>query len=222
MQKILVLVFGIAFGLVALAMVFQAAKTPGDIRSRAKEVQSIYKQWEFNGATTEGWSSSSVSNGYLKFLIAAPGTPSTENKTVSASMPMGLKTIIISMKVSSRGSIPIPYCPPGKQCDFDQGPSPAIEDQFTAQLTYTLSGKGGYAPPFVFSGIADGIMKTYSFTIPSSEAITVQNMQISFINNSKPGNLVAIDWIRLMGPVQSSVYPTSTRPTPGIYFSPRQ
>lgn len=70
--KILTLVFGIAFGIIALIMVYKAVQDNTERRSQAAEEQITYKQWEFNGKDAEGWKvpeGSTVSGGYLHLPI---------------------------------------------------------------------------------------------------------------------------------------------------------
>jgi len=106
-NKILILVFGIAFGLVALVMIFQGVKTSSDIRSRAAQTNQIYKQWEFNSADTEGWSGVSpyigiVSGGKLMISgMKAHALPSFRNTSIEVSLPNGLKSVSFSMAVGN-------------------------------------------------------------------------------------------------------------------------
>ena len=82
-NKIFIIVFGIAFGLMALAMGFKGVKNTSDIRSRASEAHSIFKQWEFNGQTSEDWVSVPVNGiirgGLFTFSLPAHKTPNELN-----------------------------------------------------------------------------------------------------------------------------------------------
>src|SRR5258706_3096173 len=98
-HKILILVFGAAFGLVALALGYQAMNRSADIRSKAAEEQSIYKQWEFNGTDAEGWMGENpyialTQNGYLRLVMHRfARLLALRNIQVNAKLPKGLKTI---------------------------------------------------------------------------------------------------------------------------------
>ena len=71
-QKILMIVFSVAFGVIALAISYQAMQRSTEGRSKAAEEQIIYKQWEFNGKDTEGWKvpvGTTLISGYLHLPI---------------------------------------------------------------------------------------------------------------------------------------------------------
>lgn len=119
------LVFGIAFGLIVLVMTYVALKGSTEGRSKAAEEQVVYKQWEFNGPSSEGWdtvgqNTSSVHDGFLSFLLKkltlSAGIRNTEINTV---LPYGLKTIAISLSVGPESIVmPTPVvCPPPPKCD---------------------------------------------------------------------------------------------------------
>lgn len=130
-DRILVAVFGILFGVVALALLYQAVSNTTDLRSKAAQVQQIYKQWEFNGSDTEGWQSLSphsvsVRNGALVVEVGKGSSqlPIFRNTSVGASLPRGLKTVSFSLSVGKiqaptrfpTGRLPGPNCPPAPDC----------------------------------------------------------------------------------------------------------
>lgn len=105
-QKILILVFGVAFGLVALALAYQAVKTSADIRSKAAATSQIYKQWEFNTVNSpEGWYAvdpytATVGNGFFTLSdLKTKMLPAFQNTSAGVSLPAGLKKITFSMSV---------------------------------------------------------------------------------------------------------------------------
>lgn len=130
LNKIFLLVFGIAFGLVGLALAFQGAKTASDLRSRAAQTNQIYKQWEFNGRTAEGWVAVAPYTDYVQsgFYVVSGGKtsvlPAFRNTNVATSLPTGLKSISLSLAV---GPVRIPKptpirCSPPPSC-----PGPMIQ-----------------------------------------------------------------------------------------------
>lgn len=71
-NRILTLVFGVAFGIVGLTMMYKAVQDNTERRSQAAEEQITYKQWEFNGKDAEGWKvpvGTTVNGGYLRLPI---------------------------------------------------------------------------------------------------------------------------------------------------------
>lgn len=106
--KILTLVFGIAFGVIGLIMVYKAVQDSTENRSKAAEEQITYKQWEFNGKDTEGWKvpvGSTVRSGYLRLppiyqmgLLNSDGSTKQnvlriDNTAVNTVFPVGNKQI---------------------------------------------------------------------------------------------------------------------------------
>lgn len=125
-NNIFILVFSIAFGLLAIVLGYRAVTNSSDIRSRAEQTVQIYKQWEFTGSDSEGWSAipphtSIVRNGSLIVTVSKGNKlPAVRNSTVDAHVPPGLKSIQFSMAVGSVPTItryPTPtICPPAPIC----------------------------------------------------------------------------------------------------------
>ncbi len=106
-SKILLIVFGAAFGLVALALGYQAVKDSSDIRSRAATEGDVYRTWEFL-SDKEGWKatggSADINNGALSFVISnTKKIPSLVNTSVETDMPQGKK--YIAMYLALEGSV---------------------------------------------------------------------------------------------------------------------
>ncbi len=329
-HKVLVLVFGAAFGLVALALGYQAMNSSADIRSKAAEEQSIYKQWEFNGSDTEGWVSekpytTKAQNGYLTLAIQKfPALAVLRNFQVNTKMPRGLKTIAISMAVGAIVPVtptptptvtpaPPTQCPPAPKCpngqrpivgdprggttkgcpayicatDPTNGPTPVSKQEggfgafvkgaadetddgaliktagacsmeakmcpdgyyvgrsgprcefvlcpdpkrpqptgkpsdipFIGLVYYKLVGKTVFEKPIEFKGITNGKFQEYKITLPDGGDIAIERLRVIVVSALKPGDTIAVDWVRLLGPVvKPSAYPTptpfsSTTPTP--------
>ncbi len=111
------------FGIIALVLGYKAVMTNTEQRSRAAETQTIYKQWEFNGRDSQGWSVSSPTTSVMKAgaLVVTAGRsalPSLRNTTVDASVPAGLKTVSFSLSV---GSVQVPA---RREGDGSCGPAP--------------------------------------------------------------------------------------------------
>lgn len=108
----------LAFSLVGLAVTYQAFVQGGDVRSKAAQSEVIFKRWELNGVTTEGWGlyptvpstageqpkQSILSNTiYTKggYLFLTPMRPSQVlgNVKVSATLPKGEKTLSVRLSI---------------------------------------------------------------------------------------------------------------------------
>lgn len=124
-DKILVGVLSLLFGIVGLVFIYQAVKTSTEQRSKAAEARTIYKQWEFNGENTEGWTAvlpgtATIKNGALIVsMVKGTALPAFRNSSVKTSIPKGLKTVSISMAVGAvqaptitKGPIPTPTAAP--------------------------------------------------------------------------------------------------------------
>lgn len=202
-DKIFVAVLGTLFGIIGLVAVYYAATSSTESRSKAAESQTIFKQWEFNGASADGWTKAKTSGGFLRFPATSLNTPSTENNTVNASLPSGAKTITFSLGVIQPGSTGTPRCPPNVACDIETQTS---VKPFSAKLIYTPMEKSIHTRPLIFTGVLNGQMKTYSLVLPNSEAFTISDLQLIFTEGTKPGDKVSLDWIRIGG---QGVTPTS-------------
>jgi hypothetical protein len=208
-HKILVLVFGIAFGLVALAFAYQGVKTSNDIRSRAAQTDQIYKQWEFNGATTEGWVQTNltgikVANGFL--------TASTTNnnailfhKSVSAAMPVGNKYLKFRLGVYSPQPVKKSFAP------LPTGyPTPTSQPGiFTVTVSYFIRGTSRQNMLPAIPGTAFGNMYEYSVRFPDIGGITIDSIQMT-LKPMRAGMSIQLDWVRLIG------QPLPPTPTPTI------
>jgi len=105
-RKILIIVLGIVFGVSFLAISYKAATTSREDRSKAAEEETIVKQWEFNGNTTEGWTKVknkdliySVSNGFLH-IITGSTLPKTIYATDTYFSITGIKKVKINIRLS--------------------------------------------------------------------------------------------------------------------------
>jgi len=118
-HKILILVFGIAFGLVALALVYQGTRTSTDIRSRAALEEKIVQGWEFNGETTENWTGVNINsltlkpivlpNKVLVFGVLGIGKPGEIRNDTVKTIPVGFKKIKFRLLASSMTKKSYPF-----------------------------------------------------------------------------------------------------------------
>lgn len=105
-HKVLILVLGVAFGFVLLAMGYQGVKTAQDLRSRAASTTSVYKQWTF-ASSAEGWSGISKNvvsavGGHLQLSISTSrNVPAITNSTVNTSIPAGKKYVALTIALDS-------------------------------------------------------------------------------------------------------------------------
>lgn len=154
-QKILTLVFGVAFGIIALIMVYKAVQDSTENRSKAAEEQVTYKQWEFNGKDTEGWKvpvGTTVSSGYLRLpityqlgLVTTDGTTkqnilAIDNAAVNTVFSVGNKQIKFMIAVGG------PY----KETTINA--NPPVSTNVVADESKLGSGYGAPAPS-VITGI---------------------------------------------------------------------
>ncbi len=107
-SSLFISLLAIAFGLVALAVLYQAVKTSTEGRSQARTGENILKQWEFNGKTVEGWvgrpHTTSVANGSLRMVIRkTKSVPDILQKTANISLPQGNKYLKLLISVGSDG-----------------------------------------------------------------------------------------------------------------------
>jgi hypothetical protein len=217
-HKILILVFGIAFGLVALALIYKGAKTSNDIRSRAAGVQEItYKSWEFNGTTTEGWTlvnltGLKVANGYLTGVVPVTSMGSNNinvtlsNKSVATAMPTGNKYLKFRLGVFN----PPQYLPTSPQSPF------------TIVVSYMTHGALQQKELPAIPGTAYGNLYEYSVRLPDIGGITIDSIQMT-LKPMRAGMSIQLDWVRLTGPPPPTPTPTPTgvsQPTPTSRPSP--
>ena len=106
LKNILVLVLGIAFGIVAIAIGYDALSGNSDLRSKAASSTFTYKQWTF-ASTTEGWlgigkNVVSAIGGHLQLAISVSrNVPTITNSQVNVSMPTGKKYLALTIAVDS-------------------------------------------------------------------------------------------------------------------------
>lgn len=214
-DKILVASLGILLGLIGLVLAYEAVTTSSEIRSKAAEEQTIYKRWEFNGTTTEGWinDNARVVSGALFAIVPGGGVSGQnfDNNSVATTIPKGLKTVEVRMSVSPPGIRPgpSPRCPPNVACDYDTITTSSVPvSQFRMDVLYRREGGPPYEQSTPQYGPSDGIMRTYRFTLPTVDQFTMEHLQLA-ISQLTAKSRIAIDWIRIVGTGGSSK-PTST------------
>ena len=120
--NVLIISFAAMFGVVALALGYAAMNSDTDLRSKAAEEQTIYKQWEFNNinnSNAEGWVinkplSFVTKFGWLSFTPQKDASlASISHSQVGASMPKGNKYVVFSVSAGTTGKAsPTPMgCP---------------------------------------------------------------------------------------------------------------
>lgn len=191
-NKILLIVFGAAFGLVALALGYQAVKDSSDIRSRAATEGDVYKTWEFV-ESIEGWKAAgqntlAANSGILSLTVKdSKKVPTLTQTAARVDMPQGKKYIVLYAGLDA-GATPRltptlkPFVPPAAGTMVTDV---AIDDE--DQLACTLDAKscpdGTYvsrmAPNCQFAPCANekpiGIPKIPTVTpLPGSQAVTLQ------------------------------------------------
>ncbi len=125
--NVLIVSFAAMFGVLALALGYAAINSNTDLRSKAAEEQSIYKQWEFNSinnSNSEGWIinkplSFITKFGWLSFVPQESASLATlSHSRVGASMPKGNKYLVFSLSAGTSGktSPTPPSCPKPPVC----------------------------------------------------------------------------------------------------------
>lgn len=107
LQIILVIVFSVLFGVVALAVVMKAANNTSELRSRASELTREYGRWDFSGSE-EGWVPQNLTkfearNGLLALTIGN-GLNAIIKPFLSISLPSGNKYVGLRFSVVSKDS----------------------------------------------------------------------------------------------------------------------
>lgn len=221
-NKIFIIVFGIALGLVALALGFKGIDSTRDLRSRASLESTLIKGWEFNGTTTEGWKPGTITvNGenlvFYTFFNAA------EADIVYAS-PFSIPTGIKNFQMNARISRPptanvnqnqiLPTIPVTIEVHFQRKSSVPEKNAYEDIVKSTLSMKA----------TADG--KFHTYTVPFTNTLAkyqVDRVAIAFkAQQPKTRTRVDINWMRIT--LQKSPTPTlmpKSDPTPTPPFTCR-
>lgn len=105
-DKILISLLFVLFGVIALVLGYQAVKSDTEQRTKAAETHTVYRAWEFNGKTAEGWVAESpnkavVKNGALVVTMTKGKFPVLRNDEVSTHFSKGLKTVSLSLAVGA-------------------------------------------------------------------------------------------------------------------------
>jgi len=75
---------------------------------------------------------------------------------------------------------------------------------FTGLVYYRLKDKNKYEQPVAFNGVVAQGFKTYNVKLPDIATIDITALRIVFTSGLKAGEVVTIDWIRLLGVVHAS------------------
>jgi len=198
-RTILKIVVGVMFALALVAISFKAATTSREDRSKAAEIQRIYKSWEFDGATTEGWLSTNllgmkVAGGMLTSMIT--DTPVTlTNKAVSTVLPIGNKYINVRLAVSnSHQSLSAPKIPLPNEKSMNML-LPTVSP-YMISVGYMVNG-GSRRELSPVTGKADGNFYEYTMRMPDINGLTIDSMQF-VLSSVRPGMVVQIDWVRVL------------------------
>ena len=215
-NKIFIIVFGIAFGLMALAMGFKGVKNTSDIRSRASLETTMVKRWEFNGTTAEGWRSLTtdtvkVAGGKLAFYAKFNAPESGIVYNTPFRIPAGIRNFQMSAR--------IPFISQNEVINLASPTIVAepvtIEVHFQKKLASSASTKVLYEDlpnsTLRIRGTADGQFHTYTVPFPNTlTAYSVARVSVTFRGEAAPRTQVDVNWIRIVLQKKS---PTPT-PTP--------
>ncbi len=202
-SKILFIVLALAFGLVMVAMMYQAVLTNTETRSKAAVEETIFKQWEFNGSDSEGWTLEQFKWRVQNGLLSAVSEPGRGNEMTyvwgreGLSLPVGNKYVKLRIAV-----IPPPELPRNLAQDIH-----VYINYYTSRNGQPLTGGVRIQP-------GEG-MREYVFKFPEIGKIVLSKLSLSPSLQMK-GVRVKADWIRITGPVGSRggvVTPPSSQPT---------
>ncbi len=129
---------------------FKASQTSTEGRSKAALNGKVYKRWEFNGATTEGWveeglQSLAVRKGKLNAVMAdTPANSNIAKKDINAGIGIGNKYLTLRMAVGklqkSSPGVPIPTYVFVEDDDIGEGGE--VDCNTTSSGVTTCSGDG--------------------------------------------------------------------------------
>lgn len=101
----------------------------------------------------------------------------------------------------------------GNACTLAACPD-SVDPVFTGKIYYSVK-KSANLPavmqkPIEFSGVANGKMSEIKVKFPEIGKSNIRTIRIQFTSGVKPGNTVALDWIRLLGAKIPGSSPTIT------------
>jgi hypothetical protein len=195
-KKILWISILAVFGVSLLAILYKGIRTSTENRSKAAEIQTVYKSWEFNGNTAEGWLGNNINrivvkDGLLTGTITSDSNVYFINKTGAITLPRGSKTIILRMSVSAQ--TPVPTTP--KNSALRQTTS-VTNAPVILKINYFSSGIKRDLPPA--RGTANGVFADYMFTFTDIADIKIDSLQLE-LSSVTTGATVRLDNIRLLG-----------------------
>jgi len=218
--KVLSLVLGVAFGIVAIVLTIAAFSSGSfELRSRAAQEEIVFKQWQFDH-DAEGWVAinslvSRVTDGY--FEAVAQG----KNLVVKSQDDINIPLRLFGVK---KLKFQIAVLPPDRgivwaqqQGNLRPSPPPITQApyQFPLEIRYRLKGKKKFEKPISLTATADSTFHEYEMTFPQRGAFTLAALQFDFSGLSERfGTVVRLDNIRLVG--RKPIVPTP-RPT-GWWF----
>lgn len=191
------------FGLVALGVSYRALTRGTELRSKAAESLVVFKQWEFNGVTKEGWSGKNieavkVNGGYLTGVLGKQSERALVNTAAKAKLDAtGNKYIRISLTVVA----------PGKSGDSKKKgkPTPIPEPPPVFTIQYMSDGDKTWSPPVTLkqeppqpSDPRSG-SSIYSAPLLTTDPMTISQLRLNVPSSIKSGSTLKVDWIRLSG-----------------------
>ena len=270
-RSVISTVLFIAFGLIAIAILYKAVSDSTENRTQAA-AGTIAKSWEFTApGDSEGWSARytgdlTVSDGFLRVLTIKTSHPGRiRNTSVNTKLARGNKTLTLSMAVSPKSArsaaggrvegvkgvtadaapdaaepeldaaqlVESLYakCTPPPSCTDANGTCPLPEKipvggfcpprntrSFTFLVFYRLAGKDKFErKPLTVRGVVDSRFHEYELRFPEIGVLAIDRLNIQFVRGVIAGDLVQLDWIRLLSPSVPTPIPNITptcRPRP--------
>jgi len=212
-NKLLYLSLGTIFSILFLLVVGVENQTT-DQRSQARGMETIYKKWEFNGRSSEGWSANSlekveVQNGFLWAAVSAKNkNPHLKKEDVNTTLPPGDKKFKIRMAVNSPTLEKTLGTQDQKNGSLETTP---IKSDFLFTIYYKKADKGNWEKPVTIAGPVDGQLHEYIVDFSNKEIVKFDQLILQFTKGPVGGYRVQIDWIGLAGMISGQI--TSQQPS---------
>lgn len=208
--KIYSLFLFVVLGLAALTVFIQGSSRNTESRSKAAESEVVFKQWEFNGSTTEGWTGSGnttwkTQNSWLVGNWFLPKKTQLTNTTVSTTLPIGIKMMKTQLALMV-GSGTISQTQQGSSGVARPINSPSPQ-KYTVEIKYKIAAQDGWQKTLQTEVVGDGQFREYTLTFPEAlTESTVTTLQFNF-PAFPPGTQIKIDSIRLVSTITRTSVP---------------
>jgi hypothetical protein len=229
-KTIIIIVLGVVFGISLLAISYKATLTSSEKRSKAAEEETIVKQWEFSGNTTEGWQKlKNIENVYaasdgLLHILTKSSLPKTIYAANTNFALTGIKKVKVGLRVNpTTGSCPSSVSGAANNAGTCLTPTP-YQFPITVEIHYfkkvTNNGDTSYEEfadsiktPLKIERTGDGQLQEYALTLPDTlHTMRIGKVEIRF--NQVLPFIAEIDYIRFVNTTIPATPTPPTSPTP--------